>query len=126
MSVIATSEDFAFVDRLLASWASWGRAFGIPRCSQPSIRYSSGRDSMPHTLSLSDDEFSAVDKAVAGLHPDFRAVLLLHYCQHPGATRTRKAAMQGISLRYYNVLLHQAQLDVIQALGAMLYELQSL
>lgn len=104
------------MDRVLESWAAWARDAGLPQCSHTSMRYSSGRDVLPHVLPLSDDKFARVDRAVAQLHMESRAIIHVHYCRHDCESISRKAERCGKSLRHYRAALAQAQLDVFEAL----------
>jgi hypothetical protein len=115
---VAASEDIAFVDRLLESWAAWARNAGLPRCASPSIKYSSGRDCLPHVLAMSDDSFAVVDRAVAQLSAERKHVVRVHYCREEHESRQRKAMMCGITMRQYNARLRDAQLDVYDSLVA--------
>lgn len=113
---VATSEDIAFIDRILESWAAWARQDGCPRCSHP-ISYASAR-SVSHVLRLGDESFSVVDSAVAKLTLERRNVIKIHYCRPEHETRGRKAQVCGISITGYNRLVRNAQLDVYEALVA--------
>ena len=115
---VAASDDIAFVDRVLESWASWARNSGLPRCSSPSIKYSSGRETLPHILAMSDDSFAVVDRAVARLITERRAVLHVHYMRSEFESRQRKAKHCGLTLRQYTNLVRDAQLDVYEQLAA--------
>lgn len=121
---VAASEDIAFVDRVLESWAAWARNAGLPACSHSSLRYTSGRDSLPAVLRLSDEKFARVDRAVAHLHADSRAIIHVHYCRHESESKVRKAELCGMSLRHYKSALAQAQLDVFESLVPDVYTWQ--
>jgi hypothetical protein len=121
---VAASDDIAMIDRVLASWAAWARDAGMPLCSHSSLRYSSGRDSLPSTLRLSDDKFARVDRAVAHLHTDSRAIIHVHYCRHENESKRRKAERCSMSLRHYQSALTQAQLDVLESLQPDVYAWQ--
>lgn len=118
---IAASEDIAYIDRVLESWASWARDAGMPVCSHTSLRYSSGRDSLPSVLALSDDKFARVDRAVAHLHQSSRAIIHVHYCRHESETKSKKAERCNMSLRHYKSALAQAQLEVFDSLAPDVY-----
>lgn len=126
MSAVATSEDVAFTDRLLESWAAWARNAGMPLCSHSSLRYSTGRDSLLSVLKLSDDQFGRVDRAVARLAQDARAIINVHYCRSENEPKRRKAQMCNLTLREYETLLTQAQADVFEALVPDVYGWQVL
>src|SRR5262245_29684903 len=115
MSVAATDE-LAFVDRVLESWAMWARDAGMPVCSHSSLRFSNGRDSLPATLQLGDERFARVDRAVAHLHPNARAIIHVHYCRAENESKRKKAERCGMSMRHYQASLQQAQLDVFESL----------
>lgn len=107
-----------FVDRLLASWAAWARATSMPTVSRPSLTYSSGRDTHACVLNLPDDDFGKVDSAVAKLTVERRVVVWIHYyCRSEYESKRRKATLCGMSLRAYEALLREAQLDVLATLG---------
>lgn len=118
---VATTDDVAFIDRVLESWAAWARNSGMPICSSSSLAYSSGRDSLLSVLPLSDDNFGRVDQAVARLHVDSRAIVHVHYCRHESESKRRKAELCGLSVRHYDSTLTQAQLDVFEALQPDVY-----
>lgn len=122
MTEVAASDDIALVDRVLESWAAWARDAGLPSCSHSSMRYSSGRDVMPHVLPLSDEKFARVDRAVAQLHVDSRAIVHVQYCRHESESKSKKAERCGISLRHYKAALLQAQLDVFDAIVPDVYD----
>lgn len=119
---VAASEDIAFMDRVLESWAAWARNNGMPLCSHTSLRYSSGRDSLPAVIKLSDDKFARVDRAVAHLHATSRAIIHVHYCRHESESKCKKAERCGMSLRHYKSTLAQAQLDVFDSLVPDIYD----
>lgn len=118
---VAASEDIAFIDRVLESWAAWARNAGMPVYSHTSLRYSSGRDSLPSVLRLSDEKFARVDRAVAHLHADSRAIIHVHYCRHENESKVKKAERCSMSLRHYKAALAQAQLDVFESLVPDIY-----
>ncbi len=121
---VAESEDIAFMDRVLESWAAWARNCGVPLCSHSSLRYSSGRDSLPSVLRLSDEKFARVDRAVAHLHRDSKAIIHVHYCRHESETKARKAELCNMSVRHYKSALAQAQADVFDSLVPDVYTWQ--
>jgi DNA-directed RNA polymerase specialized sigma24 family protein len=118
---VASSDEILFVDRLLAGWASWARRVQMPLVSQPSLTYSSGRDGHAVVLNLPDDEFDKVDKAIARLVPERRTIIVMHYCRSDYESKRRKATMCGMTLREYEAVLRNAQLDVVEQLGDDVY-----
>lgn len=116
MTQVATSEDVAFMDRVLESWAAWARNSGMPLCSHSSLRYSTGRDSMLSVLPLSDEQFTRVDRAVAKLGEHYRAIIHVHYCRGDSESKRRKAQLCNMTLHTYEGFLTQAQADVFEAL----------
>lgn len=126
MKAVAASEDVAFIDRVLESWAAWARTSGMPSCSRPGSQYSTGHDSLPSVLMLSDDQFSAVDRAVARLRNDRSLIIEIQYRRPENEPKRRKATLCGISLREYESLLLAAQLDVLDALQPDVYGWQTL
>lgn len=122
----ATSDELAFIDRLLDSWAMWAHSDSHGRYSKPSLRYSTGIDVMPSVLNLSDEQFGRIDHAVAQLPPQPRNVIAVHYFRTLSESKKRKAAILGMSLGRYERLLHHAQLDVLNQLVPDVYQWQGL
>ena len=118
------SEDVAFVDRLLESWAAWSRNAGLPLISHCSARYSTGHDKLRCVLRLDDGKFARVDAVVAKLEKSKRAVIWLHYCRDENESKSRKAAIAGMTTRAYSAALHDAQLDVHDGLRPDVYDWQ--
>lgn len=119
---IAATEDVALIDRVLESWADWAKNAGLPLCSHPSLQYASARESHSVVLPLSDDNFARVDRAVAHLHTDSRAIIHVQYCRRENESRGKKAEACGMSLRHYKAALAQAQLEVLEALQPDIYD----
>lgn len=118
---IAATEELALIDRVLDSWAVWARNSGLPLCSHSSLRYTAGRNHHSEVLPLSDDKFGLVDRAVARLHIDARAIIHVHYCRRENESASKKAEACGVSLRHYRAALTQAQLDVLESLQPDIY-----
>lgn len=125
-AVVAASDDLAFVDRVLESWAAWSRNAGLPLVSHPSARYSTGHDRLRSVLMLTDAEFGKVDRVVAKLDTPAKAIVWLNYCRDEGETKRRKAERAGITVRMYDASLLAAQLEVHTGLRPDVYNWQTL
>jgi len=126
MTEAATSDELAFVDRLLDSWATWAHSDSHGRYAKPSAAYSTGPEALPCVLPLSDQQFEQVDHAVARLPVHLKNLIAVNYFRALTETRKRKAMLLGMSVGRYTRYLQQAQAEVLAQLPGDVYTWQGL
>lgn len=80
------------------------------------MNYALGQRHTSAVMPLADDKLARVDRAVAHLHHDARAIIHVHYCGRESESKSKKAERCGMSVRHYTAALTQAQLDVFESL----------
>lgn len=114
------ADTLKLADRLLEHWGRWQQLNCINLSEVPAgnVLGINGASHRSWDLTVTDDDFTLIDKAIARMPDRLKAIVVYEYAFH-GPQPTKWAAL-GLKRLAYRMALHAAQWNLVSQLGPAL------